>query len=45
MGVIRDKSQIKGLKRNWQKKYCSSSTRLVEWPPSQGIRRLVSSPN
>jgi len=35
-GVIRDKSQIKGLKRNWQKKYCSSSSseRLLEGPPS-----------
>jgi hypothetical protein len=35
-GVIRDKSKIKGLKRNWQKKYCSSSSseRLLEGPPS-----------
>jgi hypothetical protein len=38
-GVIRDKSQIEGLKRNWQKIYClsSSSESLLEGPLSQGI--------
>ena len=45
-GVIRDKSQIEGLKRNWQECYClSSSEGLPEGPPSQGIWRLVSSLN
>jgi hypothetical protein len=42
-GAIRDKSQIKRPKHNWQKNRCSSSftTRLVKWPLSQGIWRLV----
>jgi hypothetical protein len=38
-GVIRDKSQIEGLKRNWQESYylSSSSEGLPEGPPSQGV--------
>jgi hypothetical protein len=38
-GVIKDKSQIKGLNCNWQKNYysLSSSERLPEGPPSQGV--------
>jgi len=42
-GAIRDKSQIKRLKHNWQKNHCSSSstTRMVKWPLSRGIWRLV----
>jgi hypothetical protein len=38
-GVFRDKSQIEGLKRNWQENYClsSSSEGLPEGPPSQGV--------
>jgi len=39
MGVIRDKSQIEGLKHNWQKSYYSSFSpaRLPEGPPFQGV--------
>jgi hypothetical protein len=38
-GEIRDKSQIKRQKHNWQNKYCSSSSSegLPDEPPSQAV--------